>query len=82
MPKLPHDSFAWRRIRAVEKRTVKWVVQHPRGSLHNSGLLHFLLRFLDLEALLRHPKIGYPWEGMVIDEIIRRLNRRGISFDH
>lgn len=78
---IAHGTFLWRSLPAFERDAVKRVVKHPRGYLRDSGLLHRLLRLPDLGALLTHPAMGRSWEGMVIEEIIRGLNGRGLSFD-
>ncbi len=43
--------------------------------------MHHLLRIPDLEMLLSHPAMGRSWEGMVIEEILRGLDGRGIAFE-
>lgn len=72
-------TFLWRTIPSWERDTTKRIVKHPKGYLRDSGLLHFLLRIADLRQLLSHPIMGNSWEGMVIEEILRGLNSRGIS---
>ncbi len=44
-------------------------------------MLHHLMRIADLDTLMAHPIRGKSWEGMVTEEILRRLNARGISYD-
>jgi len=77
-----HGTFLWRQIPSYEKNVMKRVVKHPKGYLRDSGLLHHLLRIPDLDTLLRNPRMGYSWEGMVTEEIIRGLQSRGASFDY
>jgi predicted AAA+ superfamily ATPase len=79
---IAHGTFLWRHIPAFEKNAVKRIVKHPRGYLRDSGLLHYLLRIPDQDALLGHPQMGHSWEGMVIEDVIRQLNCLGISFDY
>ncbi len=79
---IAHGTFIWRRIPAYSRDSAKRVVKHPRGYLRDSGLLHALLRIPDLEALLSHPQVGASWEGMVIEEILRQLNSRGVAYDY
>jgi predicted AAA+ superfamily ATPase len=73
-----HGTFVWRTIPAYSRDTVKRIVKHPRGYLRDSGLLHRLLRIPDVDALLSHPQMGASWEGMVIEEILRRFAALGI----
>ncbi len=76
---IAHGTFLWRKIPPYERNTLKRVVKRPRGYLRDSGLLHYLQRIPDRDALLRHPQMGFSWEGMVIEELIRGLNARGIG---
>ncbi|MBM3264983.1 MAG: ATP-binding protein [candidate division Zixibacteria bacterium] len=76
---IAHGTFFWRKIPPYERNTLKRVVKRPRGYLRDSGLLHHLQRIPDRDALLRHPQMGFSWEGMVIEELIRGLNTRGIG---
>lgn len=79
---IAHGTFLWRRVPAFERDAVKRIVKHPRGYLCDCGLLHHLLRLTDRDALLAHPAMGRSWEGMVVEEILRSLAGRGLSFDY
>ena len=79
---IAHGTFIWRAIPAYSKNVVKRIVKHPRGYLRDSGLLHALLRIPDTAALLSHPQMGASWEGMVVEEILRRLNALGAAHDY
>ncbi len=74
-------TFVWRHLPAFAGNPLKRVVKHPKGFLRDTGLLHHFLRIPDLPALLSHPAMGRSWEGMVIEEILRNLNARGVSFE-
>jgi hypothetical protein len=76
---IAHGTFLWRTIPAYTPDTLKRLVKHPRGYLRDSGLLHALLRIPDLDALLSHPQLGGSWEGMVVEEVLRQLNARGVA---
>jgi len=39
-----------------------------------AGILHALLGLRNREDIEGHPKVGAPWEGFVIKEIIRLLD--------
>lgn len=78
---IAHGTFLWRKLPPYERNTLKRVVKHPRGYLRDSGLLHYLQRIPDGNALLRHPQMGFSWEGMVIEELIRGLNARGVGHE-
>jgi predicted AAA+ superfamily ATPase len=78
---IAHGTFVWRRIPAYAGNPLKRTVKHPKGYLRDTGLLHHLLRIPDLDVLLSHPAMGKSWEGMVIEELLRGLNGRGIDFE-
>ncbi len=78
---IAEGSFLWRQLPAFSRNVTKRVVKHPKGYLRDSGLVHHALRVPDVTALLSHPQAGASWEGMVVEEICRQLNQRGIEFD-
>lgn len=79
---IAHGTFVWRHIAPYEKNATKRIVKHPRGYLRDSGLLHFMLHLNDLDSLLAHPAMGTSWEGMVIENLLRGFNARGIAHDY
>ncbi len=78
---IAEGSFLWRYLPAFTRNATKRVVKHSKGHLRDSGLGHQSLRIPDVTALLSHPQAGASWEGMVVEEICRQLNQRGIGFD-
>ena len=78
---IAHGTFIWRNLYSYNKNVKKRIVKHPRGYFRDSGVLHHLLRINDLRQLLSHPAMGFSWEGMVIEEILRGLQNRGIQHD-
>jgi len=78
---IAHGTFIWRNLYSYGKNVKKRIVKHPRGYFRDSGVLHHLLRIKDLRQLLSHPAMGFSWEGMVIEEILRGLHNRGIQHD-
>jgi predicted AAA+ superfamily ATPase len=76
---IAHGTFVWRRLPAYTGNPLKRAVRHPKGYLRDTGLLHHLLRIPDLDTLLGHPAMGKSWEGLVIEELLRGLNGRGIA---
>lgn len=75
-------TFLWRVLPSYEKNATKRVIKHPKGYFRDSGLVNHLLRIVDQDQLLSHPSRGQLWEGVVIEEIIRSLKSRSISFDY
>ncbi len=79
--KIADGTFIWRHVPSYTRSAMKRVVRHPKGFVRDSGLLHYLLRIPDIDALLGHPQAGRSWEGMVTEEIIRQLSSQGGGFD-
>lgn len=80
--KIAHGTFVWRHIPPYEKNASKRIVKHPKGYLRDSGVLHHFLHLHEQNDLLSHPQMGYSWESMVIENIIRGLNAQGVVFDY
>ncbi|MGB3916495.1 MULTISPECIES: ATP-binding protein [Thiothrix] len=80
--RIAHGTFIWRHIPPYEKNAAKRIVKHPKGYLRDSGLLHHFLHLYTQDHLLAHPQMGHSWETMVIENLIRGLNARGIIFDY
>jgi uncharacterized protein len=78
---IAHHTFVWRKLLPYDRNTKKRIVKHPKGYMRDSGLMHYMLRIPDHIALQDHPQMGASWEGLVIEEILRRLNAAGIPFD-
>jgi len=79
---IAHGTFIWRTVPAYTRDTLKRVVKHPRGYVRDTGLLHTLLRIPDAEALLTHPQMGASWEGMVVEEVLHRMNALGAGYQY
>lgn len=54
----------------VGKRQVK----SPRVYIRDTGLLHRLLGIADHVELERHPRLGTSWEGLVVEQLLARLD--------
>ncbi|MDT8392065.1 MAG: ATP-binding protein [Lentisphaeria bacterium] len=78
---IAHKTFVWRHLPAYAKDVCKRVVKHPKGYLRDSGLLHFLSRIRDLPHLMGHPSMGASWESLVVEELLRGLQNRGVDHD-
>lgn len=78
---IAHGTFVWRQVPAYVKGASRRLVRHPKGYLRDSGLCHHLQRIPDQDGLLTHPRMGASWEGLVIEELLRQWNGRGVGFD-
>ena len=79
---IAHGTFIWRNIPSYEKNVLKRVTKHPKGYYRDSGLLNHLLRVQSHRDLYSHPNRGNMWEALVIEDILRSLFARGVSFDY
>ena len=68
------DALLIRVLRPWHANIDKRQIRSPKVYLRDSGLLHTLLGVEQREQLLRHPRVGASWEGMVIEEILRRAD--------
>jgi len=50
-------------------------VRSPKVYFRDSGLAHTLLGIDDRASLLRNPRVGATWEGVVIEECIRQIGQ-------
>ena len=57
-------------IANIGKRQVK----APRVYIRDTGLLHRLLGIADYVELERHPRLGASWEGLVLEQLLARLD--------
>lgn len=80
--RIAHGTFVWRHIPPYEKNANKRIVKHPKGYLRDSGVLHHFLHLHQQNDALSHPQMGHSWESMVIENMIRGLNAKGIIFDY
>ena len=56
-------------------------VKAPKVYLTDTGMLHSLMGVQNMSGLLAHPKCGASWEGLMLQEIIRRTGaQRGELF--
>ena len=77
---IAHHTFIWRTLWPYEHNAQKRIIKHPKGYIRDSGLLHYQIRIQDEAHLLAHPKMGNSWEGMVIEQLLRGLDARGVPY--
>ena len=58
----------------------KRLVKQPKIYFMDSGILHSLLDIQNYAALLRHPKLGFSWEGFVLQQLVYYLGSSPIYF--
>lgn len=64
------DALMLRQLQPWHANLKKRQVKSPKVYVRDSGLLHALLGISTEQQLLRHPKVGASWEGMVIEQIL------------
>jgi len=78
--RIAHGTYIWRNLPAYNKNVSKRVSKHPRGYFRDTGMLHHILQISSVKQLLSHPQMGFSWEALVIDEILRSLDAAGINY--
>jgi predicted AAA+ superfamily ATPase len=58
----------------------KRLVRSPKVYVRDPGLVHALLGIGNLRELERHPKLGASFEGLVLEELVRRVGERFVFF--
>lgn len=71
------STFVVRLLLPWHENISKRQVRAPKVYIADSGLLHTLINVRTMDDLQKNPKIGASWEGLVIEQIIRRLNVSG-----
>ena len=59
-----------RRLTPFHANVKKQLVKSPKLYIRDSGLVHALLGLSNEIDLLRHPVVGFSWEGFVIENLI------------
>ena len=69
-------SFIIRILKPYYTNIGKRLVKTPKVYFRDSGIINYLLGLTRYEDLLRHPMLGYLWEGYVIENMINTLGER------
>ena len=67
------SAFIVRRLEPYHFNVRKRLVKSPKIYIRDSGILHYLAGFNNLESLYGHALIGNSWEGYVIEQIRQLL---------
>jgi uncharacterized protein len=73
-------AFMVRQLQPWFENVGKRLVKSPKVYLCDSGLLHTLLGLSSRLDILAHPKLGFSWEGFVVDQVIRLLGAEHDAF--
>lgn len=65
-------AFVVNQIQPWHENIKKRQVKSPKVYIRDSGLLHALLS-LEGDIILKHPKLGFSWEGFIIEQLISKL---------
>lgn len=75
------SAFLIRRLPAYFKNIKKRIIKSPKLYWRDSGLLHALLGISTMRDLLQQPRVGFSWEGWVLEQILAFLNSRGAPYE-
>lgn len=67
------DAMLVRVLRPWHENVAKRQVRSPKVYFRDSGLAHTLLGIDSRADLLRNPRVGATWEGVVVEECIRQI---------
>lgn len=70
------DALVLRQLQPWHESIAKRQVRAPKVYIRDTGLLHRLLGITHERELLGHPRLGASWEGLVIEGLLRRTERR------
>ena len=70
------QSFIIRRLHPWFTNAKKRLVKSPKTYFRDTGLLHSLLQINDVNELMRHPVVGFSFEGYCIEQIIGNLGSK------
>lgn len=65
------DAFMVRQLQPWHVNIRKRQVKSPKVYVRDSGVLHTLLGIAAEKDLVSHPKLGFSWEGFVIEQVLR-----------
>jgi len=72
-------TYLWRHIPSFSTSKIKTLVKMPKGHLTDSGILHYLSKIQDMDALFRSPRLGFLFESFVIEEILKGLEASTVT---
>ena len=62
-------AFLVTRLQPWFTNSKKRLVKSPKIYIRDTGILHTLIRAVDMDDLFGHPSVGTSWEGFVIEQI-------------
>jgi hypothetical protein len=74
------NAYVVRQLQPWHENIAKRQVKAPKVYIRDSGLLNVLLRIRDEDELLSFPRLGFLWEGFVLEEVIRITGERNCFF--
>ena len=74
------DIFMIRQLQPWHANLNKRQVKAPKIYFRDTGILHYILGIHSEADLLKNPKCGASWEGLVLEEVIRAANPDSAHF--
>jgi predicted AAA+ superfamily ATPase len=68
-----HYAYLIRVLPTYATNVNKRISKTPKVYLRDTGMLHHLLNVGDMKNLLANPKVGFSWEGYVLENIITKI---------
>lgn len=74
------DTYMLFQIQPWHENIAKRQVKSPKIFIRDTGLLHALLGIGTADGLFSHPKLGFSWEGFVLQQLAAVIAPRNIWF--
>jgi len=74
------STFMLHVLKPWHENISKRQIRRPKIYFRDSGILHSLLGIGDEKDLAVHPRLGFLWEGYVINILMKRLAAPGVEF--
>jgi hypothetical protein len=78
---IAEGTFLWRRLNSYQPNKKKSLIKSAKSYLRDTGLINYFLKIETLDQLLSHPNYGLIWEGFVIEQILKTMDRYHSNYD-
>lgn len=73
-------AYLVRQLQPWRTNAGKRLVKSPKIYFRDSGLLHEFLKISSMRDLLAHPKLGFSWEGFVMEQVLEQFGEKDSFF--
>ncbi len=78
---IAEGTFIWRKLQPYQSNLKKRLIKSAKGYLKDTGLINYFLKIETLNQLISHPHFGFIWEGFVLEQISKNLDRSQLRHD-